>query len=146
MWVCVWMRICASVCVRTCVWVCLCAKRKTVDYRVQQAKHCLPWETQSKWERYRKGEGGQLGDSRGRWFRNREVKNVCPSEKEWELKEQTNEKEQGWRDGWREGEWRFRQRSEMTSQACRVQSNEIQWYSPLSHDTQTNITVGLLLE
>lgn len=42
-------------------------------------------------------------------------------------------------------ERRIRQRSEMTSEACGVQSNEILWYIPLSHDTQTNITVSLLL-
>ena len=34
----------------------------------------------------------------------------------------------------------------MTSQACRVRGNEIQWWvPPRSHDTQTNITVTRLL-
>lgn len=48
--------------------VCMCAsaKRKTVDYRVQQAKHCLPSETQSGRERRRKRETKEPGGRGGR--------------------------------------------------------------------------------
>lgn len=72
------------------------------------------------------------------------MKNGSPGETALELGEQRNEKMQGWRDDCREG-GQFRQRSEMTSQACRVQSNEILWYIPPSNDNQTNITASLLL-
>lgn len=47
------------------------------------------------------------------------MKNGSPGETVLELGEETNEKMQGWRDDYGEG-GQFRQRSEMTSQACRV--------------------------
>lgn len=47
------------------------------------------------------------------------MKNGSPGEMASELGEQMNEKMQGWRDAYREG-GQFRQRSEVTSQACRV--------------------------
>lgn len=102
--VCVWLLVCEWEFLFVCVHVLVCvrAKRKTVDYRVQQAKHCLPWETQSERERYRKRERRKLGGSRGRWFRNREVKNGSPGETEWRVREADQWKEAGM-EGWLEG-------------------------------------------
>lgn len=49
---------------------------------------------------------------------------MSPGETARALEEETQEKEAGLVRGTKR--WRFRQRSEMTSQACGVQSNEIQ--------------------
>lgn len=86
--------VCVWVCVCVCLLLWVCAKRETVDYQVQQAKHCLPWERDKIRERKRVRQ--ELGGETERWFRNMEVKNGSPGEMASELGEQMNEKMQGW--------------------------------------------------
>lgn len=87
---------CFCVCVLVCVHA-LREKQLIIEFNRRNTVYT---------ERYKAGEreteraSGELGGSRGRWFRNREVKNGSLGEMVWELEEQTNEKMQGWRDGW----------------------------------------------
>lgn len=103
------------------VFGCVSAKRKAVDYRVQQAKHCLPWETKSKEERQRKKREARVLEGSRRWFRNREGKKL----ESW--RDRAKVRRVGWRKRSRDGGMvrgrkgkRLRQWGEMTSQACRA--------------------------